>query len=165
MLHELARLLIRPMIDRGLHDALVMWLSTSRRTHCADLLRSCALVRNRITSGELIMRVLATLVSATIFASAAAPAFADGVLHSANSEMGYTTHPEHAVPGKSRAEVLAEVENAKTNGTWQYLRVGAPLPIKAGTALTRAQVEADLLRAQRHPSWNARRTGAPVAMD
>lgn len=111
------------------------------------------------------MRVVTTILSATMFASLAAPAIANGVIHSANTEMGYTTHPDHAAAGKSRAEVLAEIDDAKKNGTWQYLRLGAPVPVRAGTALTREQVEADLLRAQKHPSWSARRVGAPVTMD
>lgn len=111
------------------------------------------------------MRVPGSLVFVALFGAFAAPAFAGSVIHSANSELGYTVHPDHAQPGKSSAEVLAEIEQAKKDGTWQYHRLGVPLPVKAGTPLTRAQVEADLVRAQRHPSWTARRAGAPVALD
>ncbi len=102
-------------------------------------------------------------LSAALFAFAV-PAFATNVIHSATTEMGYTVHPEHAQPGKSRAEVLAEMDRAKANGSWAFLRVGAPVPAQAGT-LTRQEVLADLARAQKHPTWSARRVGAPVSMD
>jgi len=111
------------------------------------------------------MRVSGTLIVATMFGALAAPAFANSVIHSADTEIGYTTHPEHAQSGKSRAEVLAEIDQARKDGTWQYHRLGVPLPVAAGTPLTRAQVEADLLRAQQHPTWGARRVGAPVTMN
>lgn len=111
------------------------------------------------------MRVPAAVIFATTFVALSTPAFATGVIHSANTEIGYTTHPDHAQPGKTRAEVRAEIEQAKTGGTWQYHRIGVPIPAKAGTPLTRAQVEAELLRAQKHPSWSARRVGAPAVMD
>lgn len=107
------------------------------------------------------MRVSGALIVATMFGALAAPAFASGVIHSANTEMGYTTHPDHAQPGKTRAEVLTEMEQAKKDGTWEFHRSGVPLPAKAGTPLTRAQVEADLLRAQQHPSWSARPPALP----
>lgn len=111
------------------------------------------------------MRVSGTLIASILFGALAAPAFGNGVIHSANTEMGYTVHPDHAQITKSRAEVTAEIEQARRDGTWNYYRLGAPLPIKAGTPLTRAQVEADLLRAQQHPTWSARRAGAAVSMD
>ena len=111
------------------------------------------------------MQVSGALVLVTVFSALAAPAFAGSVIHAANSESGYTVHPDHAQPGKSAAEVLAEIEQARKDGTWQFHRVGAPLPVKAGTPLTRAQVEADLVRAQQHPSWAARRAGASIPLD
>ncbi|MBX3587448.1 MAG: DUF4148 domain-containing protein [Ramlibacter sp.] len=103
------------------------------------------------------------VLSAALFV-VAVPAFASNVIHSATTEMGYTVHPEHAQPGKSRAEVLAEMDRAKANGSWAFLRVGAPVPAQVGT-LTRQDVLADLARAQKHPTWSARRVGAPVSMD
>lgn len=111
------------------------------------------------------MRVSAAVIFATSFVALSTPALATGLIHSANTEIGYTTHPDHAQPEMARAEVLAEIGRAKTDGTWQYHRIGVPLPVKAGTPLTRAQVEAELLRAQKHPSWSARRVGAPAVMD
>ena len=98
-------------------------------------------------------------------AALASPAFATEVIHNATNEMGYTVHPDHAKAGKSRAEVLAELDAAKKQSSWSLMRLGAPLPMTGGTPLTREQVEADLLRAQKHPSWSARRVGAPVTMN
>lgn len=125
-------------------------VSSRRSTHRTPVLKK------EIT---MIRRVL----SAALFV-VAVPAFASNVIHSATTEMGYTVHPEHAQPGKSRAEVLAEMDRAKANGSWAFLRVGAPVPAQVGT-LTRQDVLADLARAQKHPTWSARRVGAPVSMD
>ncbi len=106
-----------------------------------------------------------SLIAAAVFAASAAPALASGVIHSTNNEMGYTSHPEHAQPGKTRNEVLAEIERSRKDGSWNYLRVGAPLPAKsAGQPLTREQVLAELKRAQNHPNWSVRRVGGAVSM-
>lgn len=106
-----------------------------------------------------------TPMTILILAAATVPAFASGTVHSATTEMGYTVHPDHAQPGKSRSEVLAEIEQSRKDGTWNFHRVGAPLPVKsAGPALTREQVLAELERAQKHPSWAVRRAGGSVTM-
>ena len=102
-----------------------------------------------------------TVLTALSFVALAAPAMAISVIHPAPTELGYTTHPEHAEPGKSREQVLAEMDQSKKDGTWQYHRFGAPVPAK-GKAMTREEVLADLERSQKHPSWAARRVGAPV---
>jgi len=102
-----------------------------------------------------------TAFAALSFVAFAGPALASSVIHPAATEMGYTLHPEHAKPGKSRDQVMAEMEQSKKDGSWQYHRVGAPLPVK-GNSLSREEVLADLERAQKHPSWAARRVGAPV---
>ena len=101
------------------------------------------------------------LFSSVALVLIAGPALASGVIHSANTEMGYTSHPDHAAASKSRDQVNAEMEQSKKDGLWQYHRFGAPVPVK-GTALTRDEVVADLERAQKHPSWALRRVGAPV---
>lgn len=63
------------------------------------------------------------------------------VYHAASGEAGFTYHPDHAVNGKLRAEVLAELEGARKDGTLALIQRGAPLPIKkAGSAKTRQQV-------------------------
>lgn len=111
------------------------------------------------------MRVSGAILSAVLLGALASPAFANSVIHSANTEMGYTTHPDHAQAGKSRAEARAELLRAKSEPSWESYRRGVPPAAKAGAPLTRAQVEADLLRAQQHPSWSARRVGAPVTMN
>lgn len=106
-----------------------------------------------------------SLTATLMFGALAAAAFASGVVHHANTEMGYTVHPDHAQAGKSRAQVTAEIEEARKDGSWAVLRVGGAVPAKSsGPGLTREQVLADLQRAQQHPSWNARRVGAPVTM-
>lgn len=103
-----------------------------------------------------------TFLTALSLAAVAAPALASSVIHPASTEMGYTTHPEHAQAGKSRDQVLAEMEQSKKDGLWQFHRFGAPVPVK-GKAATRDEVLADLERSQKHPSWSLRRVGTPVA--
>lgn len=109
------------------------------------------------------MQIRSLAAVATIAACITAPAMANGTIHSATTEMGYTVHPEHAQPGKTREEVRAELDAARNSPAWASMRVGVtPTPFRS--TLTREQVEADLLRAQQHPSWSARRVGAPVTM-
>lgn len=104
------------------------------------------------------------LIATLFLATASVPALASSVIHSANNEMGYSSHPEHAQAGKTRIEVIAEMDQSKKDGTWAFHRVGAPLPVKAGPALTREQVLADLERAQKHPTWSIRKVGGAVTM-
>lgn len=109
--------------------------------------------------------VVRSLIATVVIAACATPALASSVIHSANSEMGYTSHPDHAQSGKSRSEVLAEIDQSRKDGSWAYHRLGAPLPAKsAGQPLTREQVLADLERARNHPSWSVRRVGGAVSM-
>lgn len=102
-----------------------------------------------------------TVVATLSFIAISGSAMASSVIHPAPTEMGYITHPEHAQPGKSRDQVIAEMEQSQKDGLWQYHRFGAPVPVK-GKAVTREEVLADLDRSQKHPSWAARRVGAPV---
>ena len=92
-----------------------------------------------------------TFLTALSLVAAVAPAMASSVIHPATTEMGYTMHPEHAQAGKSRDQVLAEMDQSKKDGLWQYHRFGTPVPVK-GKAATRDEVLADLERAQKHPS-------------
>lgn len=49
--------------------------------------------------------------------------------------------PDHATNGRSRADVLGELEAARKDGTLALIHRGAPLPIKnSGPAKTRQQV-------------------------
>ena len=66
---------------------------------------------------------------------------ADSMHHRTAGETGFTYHPEHFQSTKSRAEVIAELEAARKDGTLALIQRGAPLPIKnAGPAKTRQQV-------------------------
>lgn len=58
---------------------------------------------------------------------------------------GFTYHPDHATNGKSRPEVLAEIEAARKDRTLAVIQRGAPLPIKhAGPTKTRQQVSDEM---------------------
>ena len=51
--------------------------------------------------------------TATVIASIALPGLAQAtsLYHAASGEAGFTHHPDHAKNGKTRAEVLAELES------------------------------------------------------
>jgi hypothetical protein len=75
-------------------------------------------------------------------------ASAGGVVHNTTSEIGYASYPSHAVAGKSRAQIEAEIEAARKDGSLAILQRGMPLPFKpTGAGPTREQVrtEAELL--------------------
>ena len=81
--------------------------------------------------------------SVAVISTLALPGFsqATSVYHATSGEAGYTFHPDHATNGKSRADVLAETEAARRDGTLALMQRGAALPIKsAGPAKTRQQV-------------------------
>ena len=89
------------------------------------------------------MRFEKFAVAITITSTLALPGLsqATSVYHAASGEAGFTYHPEHAVNGKSRAEVLVELEAARKDGTLALIQRGAPLPVKnVGPARTRQQV-------------------------
>lgn len=66
---------------------------------------------------------------------------ATSIYHAAGGEVGFTYHPDHATSGRSRADVLAELDAARRDGTLALIQRGAPLPIKlAGPPKTRQQV-------------------------
>ncbi|HNR82655.1 DUF4148 domain-containing protein [Ottowia sp.] len=66
---------------------------------------------------------------------------ANSLYHSAQGEVGFTEHPDHWKSTKTRAQVMAEVEAARKDGTLALMQRGAPLPIKnTGPAKTRQQV-------------------------
>ncbi len=66
---------------------------------------------------------------------------ATSIYHPAPGEVGYTYQPDHFKSTKSRADVIAEIEAARKDGTLALMQRGAPLPIKnAGPAKTRQQV-------------------------
>lgn len=66
---------------------------------------------------------------------------ATSLYHAANTDAGYTYHPDHAKNGKTRAQVLAELEAARKDGTLALMQRNEPLPIKStGPGKTRQEV-------------------------
>jgi hypothetical protein len=87
-------------------------------------------------------------IATAVISALALPGLAQAtsLYHAAGGEAGFTYHPDHATNGKSRAEVLAEREAARKDGTLALIQRGAPLPIKnAGPAKTRQQVINEML--------------------
>ncbi|MBN9428743.1 MAG: DUF4148 domain-containing protein [Burkholderiales bacterium] len=85
----------------------------------------------------------ATITTLAVAATFALPslAHADSMYHPANGEVGFTYHPEHFKSNKTRAEVVAEVEAARKDGTLRFYQLGLPIPVKnAGPGKTRQQV-------------------------
>jgi hypothetical protein len=88
-------------------------------------------------------------LSATAALTLPALSHATSMLHAANSEAGYTYHPEHSKSTKTRAQVSAETAAARKDGSLdqhqaQY-QLNAPIPTKdAGPGKTRQQVVAEL---------------------
>lgn len=71
---------------------------------------------------------------------------ANSLYHPAQGEVGFTEHLDHLKSTKTRAEVMAELEAARKNGTLALMQRNAPLPMKAtGPGMSRQQVVAELL--------------------
>jgi hypothetical protein len=71
---------------------------------------------------------------------------ANSLYHPSTGEASFTEHPDHWKSTKTRAEVLAEVEAARKDGTLVLIQRNAPLPQKAtGPAKTRQQVIDEML--------------------
>lgn len=71
---------------------------------------------------------------------------ASSTLHAAPGEAGVTEHPDHWQSTKTRAQVMAEVDAARKNGTLALMQRNVPLPTKAtGPGKTREQVIAEVL--------------------
>ena len=87
-----------------------------------------------------------TLVVALAAAALPGVAAANSPWHAANGEVGFTYHPDHVTTQRSRAEVLAELEAARRDGTLALTNRGIPLTPKAsGPGRTRAEVIAEVL--------------------
>lgn len=83
------------------------------------------------------------IATITVISAIALPGLsqATSIYHAASGEAGFTYHADHARNGKSRAEVLAELDAARKDGTLALIQRGAPVPIRqAGPAKTREQV-------------------------
>ena len=71
---------------------------------------------------------------------------ANSLYHPAQGEVGFTEHLDHWKSTKTRAQVMAEVEAARQDGTLALLQRGEPLPMKAtGPGKTRQQVIGEML--------------------
>lgn len=77
--------------------------------------------------------------------------FSESVIHSANTEMGYTQYPDHSKAGKSRADVQAELKTAMKSPRWDFWsRLGAPLPVPStAPGKTREEVRSEAITANR----------------
>ena len=88
--------------------------------------------------------------------SAPAVVLAASAWHPANNEAGYTYHPTHEQSGKSRADVQAEIEAARKDGTLILYQRTAPIPIRDNSKpRTRAEV-VDGLKAETAAERQAR---------
>lgn len=81
-----------------------------------------------------------TLLPVIAITLAAPAVFANSAYHSAPTEMGYTYHPEHVSSARTRAQVSAEIDAARKDGTYSFLRVGAPLPARITAPKSRQQI-------------------------
>lgn len=71
---------------------------------------------------------------------------ANSLYHPAQGEVSFTEHPDHWKSTKTRAQVMAELEVARKDGTLALMQRNAPLPMKAtGPGKTRQEVVAELL--------------------
>lgn len=71
---------------------------------------------------------------------------ANSLYHPASGEAGFTEHLDHLKSTKTRAQVMAELEAARKDGTLALMQRNAPLPVKAtGPGKTRQQVIAEML--------------------
>ncbi|MDI1268100.1 MAG: DUF4148 domain-containing protein [Polaromonas sp.] len=91
------------------------------------------------------------LIAAFAVLSGASLAVSAEIIHPADTEMGYVSHPDHAKPGKSRAEVRTELEAAMKSPRWDFwARLGAPMPAPSiGPGKSRDQVRNEAIAANR----------------
>lgn len=111
-------------------------------------------------------QALSFALTLSVVAAVAAPmaAFA-APEHFAPTEAGIVYHPNEAGPGKTRAEVAAELAAAQAKPEWgSMLRWGVMSTPAVGAVKSREQVSAELQAAQKQPGWDAAsRLGAPLA--
>lgn len=89
-------------------------------------------------------RILLPMAAAVALA-APLMAQASSTWHPAANEAGGTAQPDHATTSKTRAEVQAETEVARKDGSLALLRIGVPLTPKSTAApKTRQQVIAEM---------------------
>lgn len=105
------------------------------------------------------MKLTYLVVLKAIVLAAALPtaAQANSLWHPASTEAGFTYHPDHFKSTKTRAEVMAEVEAARKDGTLALIQIGAPLPIKSFEAPKTRQQVVDEMRSESPEAQRARR--------
>lgn len=81
---------------------------------------------------------------------------ASSVWHPAPGEAGVTYHPVHFKSTKTRAQVMAEVDAARKDGTLLLLQRGAPLPVKSSQPPKTRQQVIDEMRAESPEARRAR---------
>lgn len=81
---------------------------------------------------------------------------ANSVWHPASGEAGVTYHPDHFKSTKTRAQVMAEVEAARKDGSLALLQRGAPLPMKSVEPPKTRQQVIDEMRAESPDARRAR---------
>lgn len=94
------------------------------------------------------MKVRSTLSLAIVGLAMALPAasMASSVYHPANTDQGFTVHWDHFQGTKTRAQVLAELDAARKDGSIRFLNLGMAVPTKSSMpAKTRDQVRQELL--------------------
>lgn len=95
------------------------------------------------------MKIHSSIAIVLATAAVALPgiASANAPWHAANGEVGFTYHADQASTQRSRADVLAELEAAKRDGTLALMNRGlTPAPKAVGPARTRAEVIAESQR-------------------
>jgi hypothetical protein len=73
---------------------------------------------------------------------------ASSLYHPTSGDAGFTEHLDHLKSTKTRAQVLAELETARKDGTLALMQCNqnGPLPMEAtGSGKTRQEVVADML--------------------
>ncbi|CAN7765893.1 DUF4148 domain-containing protein [Pseudorhodoferax sp. LjRoot39] len=89
--------------------------------------------------------------------------FAASEYHFVGGEIGFTRHPDHAQSQRSRADVVAELEAARRDGTLALMQRSLPLPVKdLGQAKTRAQVEAEVVAARKDGTLDLMQRSLPI---
>lgn len=81
---------------------------------------------------------------------------ANSLYHPAQGEVGFTEHPDHWKSTKTRAQVMAEVEAARKDGSLALLQRGAPLPMKSVEPPKTRQQVIDEMRAESPDARRAR---------
>ena len=92
---------------------------------------------------------LVLIAAFAVLSGAPLAVFAE-IIHPANTEMGYVSHPDHANP-RPRATVRAELEAAMKSPRWDFgSRLGAPMSAPStGPGKSRDQVRNEAITANR----------------